>query len=54
LFLWKDEYIAPIRRLTDFIHQQGSVAGFLRLNYRISFYERKSKGEQGVGSPQVI
>lgn len=27
LGLWKDEHIAPIRRITDFIHQQGSVAG---------------------------
>lgn len=37
LGLWKDEHIAPIRRITDFIHQHGSVGGFLRLNYRISF-----------------
>lgn len=27
LGLWKDEHIAPIRRITDFIHKQGSVAG---------------------------
>ncbi len=27
LGLWKDEHIAPIRRITDFIHQHGSVAG---------------------------
>jgi 2,4-dienoyl-CoA reductase-like NADH-dependent reductase (Old Yellow Enzyme family) len=34
--LWKDEQIPPIPRITDFIHQQGSVAGVLSLNYRIS------------------
>lgn len=27
LGIWKDEHIAPLRRITDFIHQQGSVAG---------------------------
>ncbi len=27
LGLWKDEHMAPIRRITDFIHKQGSVAG---------------------------
>ena len=27
LGLWKDEHIAPIRRITGFIHKQGSVAG---------------------------
>lgn len=27
LGLWKDEHIAPIHRITDFIHKQGSVAG---------------------------
>lgn len=27
LGLWKDEHIAPIRRIIDFIHKQGSVAG---------------------------
>lgn len=27
LGLWKDEHIAPICRITDFIHKQGSVAG---------------------------
>lgn len=27
LGIWKDEHIAPLRRITDFIHQQGSIAG---------------------------
>lgn len=27
LGIWKDEHIAPLKRITDFIHQNGSVAG---------------------------
>ena len=27
LGIWKDEHIAPLKRITDFIHQHGSVAG---------------------------
>ncbi len=27
LGLWKDEHIAPLKKITDFIHQNGSVAG---------------------------
>ncbi len=25
--IWKDEHIAPIKRIVDFIHDQGSLAG---------------------------
>ena len=27
LGIWKDEHIAPLRRITDFIHAQGAIAG---------------------------
>ena len=27
LGIWKDEHIAPLKRITDFIHENGSVAG---------------------------
>ena len=27
LGIWSDEHIAPLKRITDFIHQQGAVAG---------------------------
>ena len=27
LGIWKDEHIAPLKRITDFIHQNGSIAG---------------------------
>lgn len=27
LGIWKDEHIAPLKRITDFIHQQGAIAG---------------------------
>ncbi len=25
--IWKDEHIAPLKRIVDFIHQHGSLAG---------------------------
>jgi len=32
LGLWKDEHVAPLRRIVDFLHQQGAAAG-VQLNH---------------------